>query len=435
MSARFDVRAWREPSPQPWLIHALGPVNRALLLHGALRLRRFELPAADLARLRAAVHPGTAAFLGPNHPEFTTDWLIDKEISRSCAPLMAHWASYEIVNGSPLTQRFWLANNLIANAPGGGGKAYSVRWAMAGRAVLLHPEGTATWQAERTSPLLPGIVDMAWECAERLRDEGAARRTYVVPLVWALDFAADASAGLHREMALIERALGLPAGRDGDAPGERFAALLVHALRTRCAALGLPEPAIAQPRDYFPAQATTMRAIRAALAERHGEFDEDMTRAQHRLRAAIRRRAKEDGDESAARRDRALVTELQRLHSFDPALYDRPTLTQEQVAENLKRVRSALVTSGWRNALHNLVPVAVAPRVAHVRVPEPLDVTAALAALPAGADPAETRAALLAELHARLQGGLDSLHAERAVVRDARRTPLPLHTGGTPPAR
>lgn len=424
MSARFDVRAYREPRPQPALIRLLGPVNRALMLRGALQLRSLELPAADLARLRAAVNPRTAAFLGPNHPEFTTDWLIDKEISCLCSPLMAHWASYEIVNGTPLSQRFWLANNLIANAPGGDGKAYSVRWARAGHGVLLHPEGTATWQSERTSPLLPGIVDMAWEAAEQIRAAGESRPVFVVPLVWKLVFAADASKGLLREMALIERALGLPSG--GGGVGERFAALMRNALEARCRALELPVPPTSAP--YFSAQSETRTAIRDRLTKRHGEFDADMTRAQHRLRAAIRRQLKADGDEAAAKRDRALVTELQRLHSFDPELYDRPTLTQEQIAENLKRVRSALVTRGWKNALHNLVPVAVAPRVAHVRVPEPLDVGASLAsALSTGRDPAETRAGLLEALHARLQGGLDELAAELAPLQDARRLPLPLH--------
>ena len=428
MSARFDVRAYREPRPQPWLIHLLGPVNKAWMLHGALRLVSLELPPADRARLRAAVNPATAAFLGPNHPEFTTDWLIDKEISRLCSPLMAHWASYEIVNGSPASQAFWRANNLVANAPGGDGKAYSVRWARRGHGVLLHPEGTATWQGERTSPLLPGIIEMAWETAHQVREAGESRRVFVVPLVWRLCFTADATPGLLREMALIERELALPAGPEGSGPGERFAALMRATLRRQCERLGLPAPEGA---DYFADQAAAMSAIRARLTERYGEVDADMTRAQHRLRGAIRRLASSSGDEAGAKRDRALVTELQRLHSFDPLLYDRPSLTQEQVAENLKRVRSALVTRGWKNALHNLVPVAVAPRVAHVRVPEPLDVGAAEAACATAANPADVeaaRAALLVELRARLQAGLDSLGREVSALVDARRMTNPLHS-------
>lgn len=428
MSPRFDIRAYREPTPVPWLIRALGPVNRHLMLGPVLRLRTFDLPAADLARLRAAVNPRTAAFLGPNHPEFLTDWLIDKEVSRRVSPLMAHWASYEIVNGSPLTQRFWLANNLIANAPGGDGKAYSVRWALAGHGVLLHPEGTATWQAERVGPLLPGIVDMAWEAAKLLRERGDTRPVFVVPLAWRLRFVADPSTGLHREMAHIERELGLPTG--GGAVEARFAALMGRLLARQCERLALPAPACdpaAPGAAYFPAQAATLTALRDALAAVHGPLDADPTRAQHRLRKAIRVLAKSDPE--AARRDRERLAELQRLVGFDPALYDRASLAPERIAEVLKRTRSSLVTRGFANALHNTVPVAVAPRVAHVRVPEPFAVHEALAA--AGDEP-EARARMLAGMHARLQRGVDGLRDEFADGDVARARPNSLYSGTAP---
>lgn len=428
MSARFDPRAYREPAPRPWLIRLLGPVNRHLMLGPVLRLRAFDLPAADLARLRAAVNPDTAAFLGPNHPEFLTDWLIDKEVSRRVSPLMAHWASYEIVNGTPLTQRFWLANNLIANAPGGEGKAYSVRWALAGRGVLLHPEGTATWQSDRIGPLLPGIVDMAWEAARALRDRRDTRPVYVVPLVWRLRFATDASRGLHREMAHIERELGLAAG--AGAVETRFATLQGRLLARQCARLALPAPACdpgAPGARYFPAQAAALSALRAALAAVHGPLDEDPTRAQHRLRHSIRELSKRDVD--AARRDRERLAELQRLQGFDPALYDRPALAPERIAEVLKRIRSALATRGFANALHNTVPVAVAPRVAHVRVPEPIAVHEALAV---ATDEARARAELLDGLRARLQRGVDALRAAFAEADRGRERPNPLHSGASP---
>lgn len=425
MSERFDPREYRDPRPQPWLIRLLGPVNRHVMLGPVLRLRRFDLPEADLARLRGAVNPRTAAFLGPNHPEFLTDWLIDKEISRRVSPLMAHWASYEIVNGSPLGQRFWLANNLIANAPGGDGKAYSVRWALAGHGVLLHPEGTATWQAERVGPLLPGIVDMAWEAARQLRERGDARPVFVVPLVWRLRFLADPRAGLRREMAHIERALGLPAGRG--AVEDRFAALLGRLLARQCRRLALAAPAFdpaAPGAAYFPAQAATLAALREALAAVHGPLEADPTRAQHQLRKSIRVLA--GSDPEGARRDRRRLAELQRLHGFDPALYDRRALAPERLAEVLKRIRSALVTRGARNALHNLVPVAVAPRLVHVRVPEPLAVHEAFAA---GGDEAGTRARLLGTLHARLQRGIEELRDLFGEADRARALPNPLASG------
>lgn len=418
---RFDPLAYRDPAPIPALIRALGPLNRHVLLRGLLRLDAFRVPDADLARLCDAVNPGTAAFLGPNHPEFMTDWLIDKEISRLASPLMAHWASYEIVNGSPLGQRFWLANNLVANVPGGGGKAYSVRWALAGHGVLLHPEGTATWQGDRVGPLLPGIVDMAWAAADAARAGGDPRRVLVVPLVWKLHFAGDAAAGLAREMTHIEQALALP--RTTGAIESRFAALLASLLARQCGRLELPAPA--RDRGYFAAQAATLGAIRALLEARHGALDPDPTRAQHVLRRAIR--VKAHTDPGAARRDRALLTELQRLASFDPLLYDRPTLSQEQIAETLKRTRTALIGRGLRNALHNFLPVAVAPRVVHVRVPEPLDVRREL---DSGSDGEGARAALVIALRERLQRALDQVNREIAPAVDPWRRPNPLHVQG-----
>ncbi|HYM81954.1 MAG TPA: hypothetical protein VEY91_11180, partial [Candidatus Limnocylindria bacterium] len=210
-------------------MHALGLVNR-VALRALLKLRRIDFPDADLARLRAAVRPGTAAFLGPNHPEFMTDWLIDKEISRRVSPLMAHWASYEIVNASPSAQGFWLRNNLIANAPGGTGREYSIRWALGGHGVLLHPEGTASWQADRVGPLLPGIVEMAWETCRRTREADVAKPVFVAPIVWKLRFRGAAHESFRREMRHIEQRLDLPSG-SRMAVEARFAALQQSLLR------------------------------------------------------------------------------------------------------------------------------------------------------------------------------------------------------------
>lgn len=404
---RFSPLVYRDPSPAPWLIHALGVVNRFVILPRFMKLRRFDLPAEDLARLRAAVNPGTAAFLGPNHPEFLTDWMVDKELSRRASPLMAHWASYEIVNASPVVQAFWLANNLIANVPGGGGRAFSVAWAERGHGVLLHPEGTATWQGERVSMLLPGIVDMAWDAAEALAARADARPVWLVPVVWRLAFVGDVSSGLSREIAHIERGLELQTSVGPLA--SCFGVLMCRLLLRQCEQLGLAAPWLdpaLRGRDYFAAQARVVDELKTSLAARYGELDPDLTRAQFQLRKAMRERSASEPD--GVRRDRVRLTELQRLAGLDPALYDRPRLAQERIAEVLKRTRSSLLTRGFRNALHNTAPVAVGPRVVHVRVPEPLAVHAALAACPPQGE-AAARAALLAEHRRRMQGALDHL--------------------------
>jgi hypothetical protein len=424
----FDRRAYRDPRPSAGLIRAVGWLNRRLILPHLTRLAALDLPRADLERLRAAVRPGTAAFLGPNHPEFFTDWMIDKELSSRVSPLMAHWASYEIVNVSPLAQWLWLRNNLIANVPGGGGREYSIRWALAGHGVLLHPEGTASWHGEHVGPLLPGIVDLAWETHVHARAAGRDLPVLVVPIVWRLHFTGDVSNGLGREMAHIERALGLPRGT-GLPVGERFAALQANLLHRQCETLGLAAPAAASGAGYFAAQEAAAGAIARELESRGARVEHDLARIMHRARKSARAGVERPERE----RDRQLYLELWRLVGFPPALYDTPTLTQEGIAENLKRIRSVFVTRGRGNALHNVVPVPVGRRVAHVRVPEPIEVQEASVA---AADPAEARVRMLETLHARLQAALDALGAELAPLLGRFRQPNPLWTGrpAGPPA-
>ena len=419
---RFSPLEYRDPAPAPWLIHTLGAVNRLAILGALLKFRRIELLDADRSRLRAAVNPGTAAFLGPIHPEFLTDWMIDKEISRLCSPLMAHWASYEIVNASPAVRAFWLANNLVANAPGGGGRAYSLRWAEQGHGVLLHPEGTATWHGDRVSTLLPGIVEMAWDCSLGLRSRNDARPVWIIPLAWRFSFVGDVRRGLAAEIGHIERALGLP--RTRGPLDDRFGRLMWALLRRQSERLELPAPTGG---DYFAEQARSIASLRERLAARYGPLDPDFTRANFQLRKAMRERS--TGDPDGVRTDRAQLIELQRLTEFDPALYARPSLDQERIAEVLKRTRTSLVTRGFRNVLANGLPIAAGPRVAHIRVPEPIAVEAA--PLPDAAA-AAARTLLLGGLQASLQRALDGLGAELSPA--AKRFAIANHLATTPTA-
>lgn len=425
LGARFSPLEYRDPAPSPWLVALLGVVNRHLVLGGLLRFRGVVLPEADRARLLAAVNRDTVAFLGPAHPEFLTDWMIDKELSCVTSPLMAHWASYEIVNATPTVRAFWLANNLIANVPGGGGKAYSVRWALAGHGVLLHPEGTATWQGERVSTLLPGLVDMAWEAAATLAQQGDARPVHMVPLVWRLVFTTRAHEALSRDLGDLARRVGVTAP-SGDLPA-RFAALMPALLARQCRRLGLEAPTARTRHDYFTAQASVIRQLRATLAERYGALDEDLTRAQFQLRKAMRERTAHDP--AGVRADRAMLFELQRLANFDPALYDHEHLDQERIAEVLKRMRGTLLTTRFGDVLRNTLPVAVAPRRVHVRVAEPITVHTAFATCAPGQEEA-TRAALLALHRERLQSALDALGAELAAETRPHALPNPLWSGG-----
>lgn len=78
------------------------PIVRDLpLVHGYFWVRSFDIPESDRLHLENALAPGTVAFIGPNHPKFGTDWMVDKEISTLVAPHMASWADRGIVAGAP----------------------------------------------------------------------------------------------------------------------------------------------------------------------------------------------------------------------------------------------------------------------------------------------------------------------------------------------
>lgn len=396
---------YRDPSPSPTLIRLLGSLNRHVILPRLLRVSRLDIPAADLTRLRAAVNPDTAAFMAPGHPEFMTDWMIDKELSRRCAPLVASWAAQDIVNASPLAQRFWLANGLVANTPGGGGKVYSIRSARAGRGVLLHPEGAVNWQAERIWPLHPGAIDMAMRLAQALAAEHDSRPVFVVPMVWRLTFTADVSRKLVGEMQHIESARGLTVWPSKH-PAERLASLLAALLMQRAHLLGLRRPDLTRaPADgrYFAAQALIQSEIRARLSETYGPLSDDVTQTLRTIQRGIRRSAHLEPERAA--RDRGLMMELHRLSRIDPALYGNETLAQEQIAEILKATRASLVTTGVFNRLHNFMPRAVAPRIAHIRVAAPMDIRVAVT-------DGTSATSLAGTLHRRLQDAQDALGAE-----------------------
>ena len=417
----FDPLAYRDPTPSPFLMRVLEPVNRRLLLPAVLGVRKIDLPPADEQRLRAAVRKDTAAFLAPNHPEFLTDWLIDKELARRVSPLMAHWAAREIVNRNPLEQSFWLRNNLIANVPGGGGKDYSIRWAMAGHGVLLHPEGKPTWNPGWVAPLLPGVVDLAWETVRALDAEGRATPVYVVPIVWLLRFDRDASRGLHGEMEHVEQALRLESGK-ALALEKRFEALLWAILLRRREVFGFLGPvggSALPPHDYFEAQESLSNLLLDTLETRFGAQQGDLEEKLRGLRRAIRTQWEENPE--SVRLDRKRMREIERLQHFSRAVYDREHLTQEDLAATLKHTRAALLPG---ETLRNMVPVPAASRTAHVRVLEPIDARARRSQ----GDEAAARTAWLEEIRAQMQQALDRLGAELASRRKPARLSNPFWT-------
>lgn len=350
------------------------PLVRELpLVRGYFRVRRISLPRADRARLLRAVNRETVAFLAPNHPEFATDWLIDKELSTIVAPRMASWADHGIMSIAP---RFWEMNNLVSNDGGARAKEYSIEWALGGEGVLLHPEGSVRWTNDFVHPLYPGVAQMAIAAAQRTE-----RAVYVVPLAWKYQFVGDVSAGLHREMTAIERGLGL-IPMPWLPIAQRFRVLQYAALARRMEHFGYRAPLDA---DFFERQEAFQEFLLAQLAHHEGARSPDES-IEHRLATIMRAirlarralRGDHSADATAERRrldtDLERAEEAKRLGQLTRTLYGGGTLTQEQIFECLKRTRDRLLRTGWYDRLTVMLPRPAGSRIVHVGTPEPIRV-------------------------------------------------------------
>jgi hypothetical protein len=422
------------PVPSPLLIKALVPVNRVLCLGGVpgLRalpllgrlpgirgladIRSIDLPELDEARLRASAAPDCATFITPNHPEFFTDWMLDKELLARTAPLAACWATNSIVNGmGPLAQKFWLKNNLIAQIPGVGGgaaKVHSIAWAAKGHGVLLHPEGTVGWHGDRIGRLFPGAVEMAATAAAVQREGGRPSRALVQPVVWKFVLTEDASEGLARELGHVETQLDL-AERQGT-----LAERIIGAYRTLLARDAETWAIAKFSNDSYGAQ---QRYVLDALADRLGALlgaglSTDLSGTsdpEPRLRPLVRaaeRRLRQPAEATEDRRTeiKGLAETIRRILRFRPSLYPTPELTQEHLAENIKRLRGDYCGSTFADRFDRMVPRPAGPRIAHIRVPESVDVGAALGSSE-GLSEARIET-LVAELKQRMQVALDAIN-------------------------
>lgn len=379
-----------------WL---LGHVNRRIVLPRRFLIQDIDVPAADRERLRAAVSSSTAAFLAPNHPEFGLDWMLDKEISTICAPMMAAWAAHEIIAAAPW---FWTRNNLVSNRGGRAALDHSVVWALRGGGVLLHPEGTVRWTSDVVHPLFTGVAEMAIEAARRAGE----RPVFIVPLVWKVHYTRDVSAGIHAEITYIERTLELRETR-GTPLVERFASLNEQILARQARRFGIQLPG---DDDFFVRQASLRARLVAELLSRHTvEPTDSIERVIHRLGKIV-----------SSRDDRARVREAERLGGFTREWYGGPMLTPEHLHECLKRIRADLVHGGFRDAMHNALPKPYGPRIVRVRVPDAIRIRGD-----------ESVPLLLGTLRTSMQRMFDEINREIAPVVGAFAHPNPFASSQT----
>ncbi len=410
------------PTPSHLQFHILTPINRWLFLGGIPLLRSIPVignipgirglcnipkiifPKADRDRLRGAVSNRNACFMVPNHPEFFTDWMLDKEIMSRLAPTTASWATHDIVNGmGEKAQKFWLKNNLIAQIPGAGGaagKAYSVEWALAGKNVLLHPEGAVGWHGDLIGHIYTGAIDMAMRAAKRAQKE---RAVLVAPIIWKLKFNRDVSRGLHKEMDYVETSLELPKTSHSEDLAQRLYDISV-AILAKSEAHYRVTPSGGH---FFVRQDNLIAEILPILGkelDRLGADVETSTVTSDLIRRGERWLRTADRKSKDAKSIDRLTTDLRLLLRFSAKLYTGSHLTQEHIGESIKRIRAVHCKGTLKDTLNSFMPQPAGPRTAHIRVPEPIMISPDATAK----DVPE----LVEELRQRMQDTLDEINAD-----------------------
>jgi hypothetical protein len=205
------------------------------------------------------------------------------------------------------------------------------------------------------------------------------------------------------------------------APAGDLAARVHHAYRSMLAREASDLRFASDPlQDYFGALARLLsdidERIRAVLRPYSDELpprvDDAAADLQAVLRPAERWLRNGEASGSSAQEVKRLVKAARRCLRLLPHMYPAAEWRQEQVAENIKRLRFDYCLGGLRDDLHRLVPVPAGARVAHIRAPVALD----MRALCAGMDPDDQmgRSGLLIKLRHTMQSALDALCQEIA---------------------
>jgi hypothetical protein len=439
--AGFNPKDFARPIPSRLVMSFMGPVNRWLILQGVPGLRRLPLvwklpllgdlpnpgstakvlavdfPASEIAKFKQYINPNTAAFIGPNHPEFWTDWSLDKYFADAVSPRMSHWAWYGTVNANPLMQGFWLRNNLISNAPNGKeeAKRYAIDWVKRGYGNLLHPEGSVHWTADKVQTIFGGIIDMSLRTSREFIDSGDARPVYAVPMLSKYFFVDDVSAALSAEIGQIERKLGFATDRQARLE-DRLFSMQARILSRQLAAFDSQSAQVEiTPQNFFAVQrqfhSELLGRLRAIYGEREGDPPARLRAYEREIKLLrpAKGAAKDDPALLRYREESKLVAEIRRLDTFQAEVYATETLTQEQIAETLKRTKRDLVNFTSLDGLRNIMPVAAGWRKILLRCGDPINVRERLERH--RGEPKDLADELVVEFRRRMQARLDELIA------------------------
>lgn len=339
-------------------------LNKMPFVRGLCDITHIHFSHDDKELLRSYFNKDSVSFIGPNHPEFYTDWMLDKEISSYVSPLMAFWATNDIVNGmGDSMQQFWLKNNLIAQIPGTGNqlaKNYSIQHAISGHGVLLHPEGHVGWHSDTISPLFPGIFDMAQQAY--IQTEGK-KPVYIVPVIWKLSFNKDVTQELHKEFDYVEKDLQLYHSY-GMELNERLYQLLLsvfHKISTQWHISTHHDKTLITTQQLIIQQLSSMIALSLNYTLLH-DISADI-KNMHKL---LKTHSYDNHFQ--------IKNMLHDLVSINDFVFDYygSTISQENIAELLKKIRLRFCTKGFKNTFHKFIPIPVSSRSAYIQVPKAL---------------------------------------------------------------
>jgi hypothetical protein len=250
------------------------------------------------------------------------------------------------------------------------------------------------------------------------------RRSAAAPSAF-FSYTTDITQALHGEMALIEKALKLRDDSGVPVP-ERFKRLQEGVFNRQRHRFGVPKKILSGSNDFFEKQLVLRRFLVGRLRQRYAvedseDVDRTIARMQKEMRAQLRQALKK-ADGAAAERlkfDLAMADEAMRLGKFSREVYGGKRLSQEQLAESLKRLRADLMAAGGLLKLipNKIMPRPLGPRQVHVRVPSPVSVPK---------EGAESAAAYTQKLRETMQKALDEINAEIApeVERFSHRNPF-----------
>ncbi|MDF0604510.1 hypothetical protein HZU77_002445 [Neisseriaceae bacterium TC5R-5] len=405
------------PNPNPALMQRLVTINRWFNLHGLpllrdlpllkhvpgfsglTNIRHIHLPAEHAARLQASLLPQHACFVAPNHPEFFTDWMLDKELSARYAPQLASWATHNVVNGmGAWMQRFWLRNNLIAQIPGSGGQAaknHSVQWALQGHGVLLHPEGSVNWHADWIAPLFNGVAELALAAQQQQRQH-AIETVIIQPVIWKLRFLGDQTPAIGRELIWTAKRLRIDIDINQSLT-QQLQQLLYALLQREASAAGIKVSSHTSV-CYFEERAQVLVTLSQQLQQLSQGVVPNLL-PPRRWQRALR----ECDDSQQKKMLQQRLRSWERLQRVAPEAYNTVWLAQEHIAECVKRIRQDYCHGSWRDTVNAYCPRPVGPREVHLRVPEAIRLNSE--------EPADPQA-LTRQLRRSMQAELDQLLLE-----------------------